>query len=111
MVRVIGRGIFSEETRAGKLLRAVYALVDDERVTVTLDDQRKLSAPIEWYPRLLHAAPVERNDWRLIMDGRAVLWQSLGLAISAKALLKGEKAAEKPAELRKWLNQRRKTQA
>jgi Protein of unknown function (DUF2442) len=108
MVRVIGRGIFSKEYRGGKPLKAVYALVDEERVTVTLDDQRKVSAPIEWYPRLQHASPAERNDWRLIMGGRAVSWPSLGIAISVSAMLQGEKAVESPAELRKWLHRRRK---
>jgi hypothetical protein len=108
MVRVIGRGMFSEEYRGGKPLKAVYALVDDERVTVTLDDQRKVSAPIEWYPRLQHATPAERNDWRLIMGGRAVRWPSLGIVIAVSAILKGEKADESPAELRKWLQRRRK---
>ena len=107
-VRVIGRGIFAEEYTGETRLRAAYASVDNERVTLTLDDQRKVSAPIEWYPRLQHATPVERNDWQLIMGGRAVFWRSLDIAISAKAMLQGEKAAESPAALRKWLQQRKK---
>src|ERR1700709_2176556 len=60
-VRVIGRGIFADEQIGANPLRAAYASVDNERVTLTLDDQRKVSAPIEWYPRLQHASPVERN--------------------------------------------------
>lgn len=108
MVRVVGRGMYFEESRGEKPWQVVYALVDDERVTFTLDDRRKLSTPIEWYPRLQHATPAERNDWQLIMDGRAVLWRSLGIAISVKAMLAGEKASEKPAELRKWLKDRAK---
>jgi hypothetical protein len=111
MVRVIGCGIYADDARSGKILQAVYALVDDERVSLTLDDQRKVSTPIEWYPRLQNATPAERNDWRIIMNGRAVLWPSLGIAISAKAMLEGEKASETPAELRKWLNQRKKQSA
>lgn len=107
LVPVIGRGIHAAEMRGAKPLKATYALVDDSSVSFSLDDGRKVSAPLDWYPRLKHATPAERNDWRLIMGGRAVLWESLWIAVSVKALLEGVKADESAASLRKWLDGRK----
>lgn len=105
---VIGSGILADECEGGKPLKVAYVVVDEALVTYSLVDGRKVSAPLGWYPRLRHATPGERNDWRLIMGGRAVTWRSLGLAISAKALLEGTKAHEPPASLRKWMAERAK---
>jgi hypothetical protein len=107
-VRVVGRGMFAFEAHGEKRWRAVYALVDDATVALSLDDDRRVSAPILWYPRLHHATPAERNNWKLIMGGRAVFWPSLKLAISVTSMLKGEKADEPLADLKKWLHHRKK---
>jgi len=93
--------------RGSRPLKLVYVVVDDRSVRVSLEDGRALSVPLDWYPRLVHASPAERNNWRLIMGGRAVSWQPLGLAVSAKALIEGDKATEPPVALRKWLAARR----
>jgi ABC-type branched-subunit amino acid transport system substrate-binding protein len=103
---VIGRGIFAAEARGAAPMKARYAVVDEESIAVSLEDGRRVIAPIAWYPRLKHATPAERNNWRLLMGGRAVGWRSLGLAIAVKALLEGTKASESAASLRKWLDER-----
>lgn len=108
MVRVIGRGIHAGEARGEKPLKANYVVVDEDTVALSLDDQRHISAPIVWYPRLRHATPAERNDWKLISGGRSVFWPSLNVAISVVSMIKGEKATETPAQLKKWLDQRKK---
>ena len=36
---------------------------------VVLRDGRTLSVLLEWYPRLAHGSPQERQRWRLIGDG------------------------------------------
>jgi hypothetical protein len=108
MVRVIGRGIHAGELRGEKPLKVTYAVVDENTVAFSLEDQRKISAPIDWYPRLCHATPAERNNWKLISSGRAVFWPSLKIAISAVSVIKGEKATESPTELRRWLEQRKR---
>lgn len=103
MIPIIGRGIAADEVRGGKALKATYAVVDDRSVAITLDDGRYVSAPLDWYPRLKHGNPGERNSWKLIMDGRAVLWRTLGIGISVKALFEGTKSPESEASLKKWL--------
>jgi len=100
---VIGRGIFAGEMRGQKPLKVKYVVVDDQNLSVSLEDGRKVTAPLAWYPRLRHATPAERNTWRLILDGRAISWRELSVAISANALLEGTKANESAASLRKWL--------
>src|SRR4051812_20269864 len=75
LIPIVGRGVGADEANGGKPQRATYVVVDDALVSLTLDDGRKVSAPIEWYPRLLHATPAERNDWELKMSGRVVLWK------------------------------------
>lgn len=104
---VIGRGIYSAEYRGQPPLLVKYVVVDESSLGISLQDGRKVSAPLEWYPRLKHATPAERNDWRLILGGRAVDWHSLGLAIAAKAILEGTRASESPAALKKWLDSRK----
>jgi hypothetical protein len=44
--------------------------VTEDSLVVDLADGRTLSVPLAWYPRLLHGAPEERSNWRLI--GRAL---------------------------------------
>ena len=110
LTRVAGRGIHAAEARVAAPIKATYAVVDDRHLTVSLADGRTVAAPLSWYPRLEHATPMERNDWKIIMGGRAFSWRRLGTAISVKALLAGEKSDEPAASLRKWMAQRRTTE-
>ena len=103
---VIGRGIYAAEARGAAPMTARYVVVDDENIAVSLEDGRKVIAPISWYPRLKHATPAERNSWKLILGGRAIGWRALGVAIAVKALLEGTKANESAGSLRKWIDER-----
>ena len=47
---------------------------EGERMIVTLADDREISVPIDWYPRLAHATIEERDNWRLIGDGEGIHW-------------------------------------
>lgn len=107
LIRVIGRGIYAAELRGLPPLKTTYAVVDDQSISVSLEDGRKVAVPLKWYPRLEHATPAERNDWRLISGGRAVSWRGLGIVISVKAMLEGVKAIESRESLKKWLAQRK----
>ena len=83
-------------------------VVDERSLSVTLTDGRKLMVPLEWYPRLKHATPAERKNWRLLMDGIAILWRDLEQVINVeRVLLAGEKSRESPAAVKKWLESRR----
>ncbi len=41
--------------------KARQVTVMDDSLTDDLDDRRTISAPLGWYPRLLHGTPEERN--------------------------------------------------
>lgn len=60
---------------------------DDERLYIHLQDGRELSVPLAWFPRLAHASPQERADWRLIGEGEGVHWEALDEDISVPRLL------------------------
>ncbi|MGI0035882.1 MAG: DUF2442 domain-containing protein [Nitrososphaera sp.] len=48
-----------------------------------------ISAPLAWFPRLLHASPEERNSWRFIGKGRGIHWGAIDEDISVEGLLAG----------------------
>ena len=47
---------------------------ESERMIVTLTDEREVSVPVAWYPRLSQATPAQRNNWRLIGGGEGINW-------------------------------------
>ncbi|MCK5832150.1 DUF2442 domain-containing protein [bacterium] len=55
---------------------------------VSLSDGRKISVPLEYFPRLRDASSAERNDWRLIGGGVGIHWERLDEDISIEGLLK-----------------------
>ena len=59
----------------------------DSALRIVLADGREISAPLAWFPRLLHATPAERSDWRLIGGGIGVHWPSVDEDISVESLL------------------------
>ena len=46
--------------------------ITDDALTVALTDGRTLSVPLIWFPRLLHATPEERANWRFIGKGHGI---------------------------------------
>ena len=44
---------------------AVSVALTDDALIVELSDGRGISAPLAWYPRLLHATNEERERWRI----------------------------------------------
>lgn len=42
---------------------------DDKRIHVRLSDEREISAPLEWFPRLNYATNEQRQQWELIGRG------------------------------------------
>ena len=81
-----------------------------ERVKVTgdtlmanLSDGRTISVPLAWYPRLVHATPEERLNWRLIGVGQGIHWPDLDEDISVEGLLAGRSSGESQEFLKRWL--------
>lgn len=85
---------------------AVGAAVTDDTLCVELSDGRTLTVPLAWFPRLLHATPTERADWRLIGDGEGIHWSAIDEDISVEALIAGRPSAESDKSLRDWLSRR-----
>ena len=50
--------------------RAVDVAVDDVELTVDLADGRRVTVPLAWFPRLLHADQDQRENWQLVGDGQ-----------------------------------------
>ncbi len=64
----------------------------DDELVVSLADGRSISAPLAWYPRLLHATPAEREDWKIAGAGFGIHWPSLDEDLSVAGLLRGAPA-------------------
>jgi hypothetical protein len=81
-------------------------ILNDEFLTVSLEDGRTLSVPLVWYPQLWHGTPVERKNWRLIGDGQGIHWPDLDEDISVVGLLQGKRSGESQKSLARWLERR-----
>src|SRR5438874_1058178 len=82
---------------------AAYVVVSDSTLSVTLGDDRVLSVPLEWYPRLSHGTPAERNHWELIGGGTAIHWPDLNEGVSIEGLVAGRRSMESPKSFKRWL--------
>jgi hypothetical protein len=74
------------------LAEKVEALARDVRFTqdaicVVLADGREVSAPLQWFPRLLHAKPKQRARWELLGDGLIIHWPLVDEDIEVESLL------------------------
>jgi len=77
--------------------------VTDERLIVDLADDRSLSVPLAWYPRLMYASPTERQNWQLLGDGYAIERTDLDEHIGIEGLLAGRRSGESQQSLERWL--------
>ena len=80
--------------------------VTDDLLTFKLSDGRVVSAPLAWYPRLVHGSRKERNNWE-IGSGVGVHWPDLDEDISVENLLNGQPSGESKKSFQRWLNQRK----
>lgn len=86
--------------------QATSVRVDDETITVDLEDGRTIAVPTEWYPRLLHATRAERAEYEI--DDVGVRWPDVDADFSIRGLLLGRKSGESPESFKFWLDARRK---
>ncbi|MCB1174739.1 MAG: DUF2442 domain-containing protein [Leptospiraceae bacterium] len=75
----------------------------EDLLVIELADGRSISAPIAWFPRLVHANPTERQNWRLIAKGQGIHWIDLDEDISAESLIMGKPSAESQQSFQRWL--------
>lgn len=92
----------------GAAIRAVSARVTEDTLIVDLADGRSISAPLAWYPRLLHGSPEERRNHRLIGTGEGIHWPELDEDISVEGLIAGSPSGEGRKSFERWLKARSK---
>jgi hypothetical protein len=66
--------------------------VTDDTISVDLFDGRMITVPLAWYPRLLHATPAQRANWRIAGAGYGIHWPEVDEDLSAQGLLQGAPA-------------------
>ena len=64
----------------------------DDELTVRLMDGRRISVPLAWYPRLLHATPEQRKNWEVAGGGYGIHWPDINEDLSTEGLLRGAPA-------------------
>lgn len=90
-------------------VKANSVVITDDSVTVELNDGRSISAPLAWYPRLLHGTPEERKNWRLIGNAEGIHWPDLDEDINIQNLLLGRPSGESQNSFQRWLEKRTAT--
>ena len=60
---------------------------DDDSMWVDLSDGRVIAVPLAWFPRLLHATPVQREQ--VAFSAQGLHWEALDEDISVAGLLAG----------------------
>jgi Protein of unknown function (DUF2442) len=83
-------------------LHATHVLTTDHHVTVTFDDGRTISVPVNWYPRIAHGTPEERANIEIWDDG--LYWPDLNADMSFRAIFLGKKSGEGPRSFARWLS-------
>jgi len=59
----------------------------EDALRVVLADGREISAPLQWFPRLLRATPEQRAEWELIGDGIGIHWPQIDEDVEVESLL------------------------
>jgi len=72
--------------------RAKAVRVTDDELFVELTDGRTISAPLVWFPRLLHATATQRKKYELLGDGIGMHWPAVEEDLSVAGLLRGTPA-------------------
>jgi hypothetical protein len=68
--------------------------ITDDELLVWLVDGRRIAVPLVWFPRLLHAAPEARQNWRLIGNGVGIHWPGVDEDLSVEGLIRGVPSVE-----------------
>jgi hypothetical protein len=80
----------TSEPKAGE--RVLDVRVTEDTISVDLYDGRTITAPLAWFPRLLHATPEQRANWRVAGAGYGIHWPDIDEDLSTQGLLQGSPA-------------------
>jgi len=70
--------------------RAREVSISEDELTVLLADGRKISVPLVWFPRLLHATADQRQNFELLGEGEGIHWPDVDEDLSVAGLLRGK---------------------
>jgi hypothetical protein len=98
----------TSSTLATETAAAKNVKVSQDQLVVELRDERTVSVPLKWYPRLAEGRPTERRNWQFIGPGTGIHWPELDEDISIEGLLLGRASGESAASLRRWRATRRR---
>ena len=72
--------------------RVADVSITRERLIVTLKDDRTISVPLAWYPRLQQATPKQRKNWQIAGGGYGIHWPEIDEDLNTEGLLRGAPA-------------------
>jgi len=78
--------------------KAVNVEVSEDELKVELLDGRTITVPLAWYPRLLHATPPQRANWKIAGAGFGIHWPDIDEDLSVEGLLRGAPAPRSLAQ-------------
>ncbi len=78
------------EPKAGERVKDVS--FTDDAISVDLFDGRTITVPLAWYPRLLHATPEQRENWKIAGAGYGIHWPDIDEDLSTQGFLQGAPA-------------------
>jgi len=81
------RGMTTSELEPGHRVKNVE--ITAEYLTVHLLDGRRISVPLEWYPRLANATPQQRANWEIMGGGFGIHWPDVDEDLSTQGILRG----------------------
>jgi hypothetical protein len=74
--------------------RVATVAITKDRLVVTLKDDRTISVPLTWYPRLQRATPKERKNWQIAGGGFGIHWPDIDEDLNTEGLLRGAPSPE-----------------
>jgi len=67
--------------------RPVSVRIGDGMLRVQLQDGREIATPLEWYPTLVEATDMQRQNYELSLSG--IYWPDLDEDLSVAGMLRG----------------------
>ena len=89
--------------------RIMTVSIDDEQLTLSLEDGRVVSVPLSWYPRLCYGSPQERQHFQINGAGFGIHWPDLDEDIGVEGILLGKKSMESQASFQQWMEKRKRS--
>ena len=69
------------------LIKGKEVHFDDEYLRVTLEDNRIISTPMEWYEPLKNASITQLKDYKLICMNTGIEWKDIDYHLSIASML------------------------